>query len=63
MAVEVLERGTPPTERVYESSCSTCKSKLRFRKSDAELVSVPRPGESYLRLRCPVCSGLVYADP
>jgi len=58
MAVEVIERGTPPEEVNYEVQCQKCISKLKFKRSDAGYVSDQRDG-NYLTVECPVCRNLV----
>jgi hypothetical protein len=62
--VEVLRRGTPPCEYVYESTCSTCKSLLRFKRTEASTTGGSDLRDPpYLVIACPVCGGQVYADP
>lgn len=58
MAIEVLKRGVTEDEKVYEAVCFSCKSHLRFKRSDAEYVSDQRDGD-YLKINCPVCRGMV----
>ena len=59
MAIEVLERGSPPSEKVYETHCNGCHSKLRFKRSDAQFTSDQRDGD-FLSIACPVCGRNVY---
>jgi len=58
MAIEILER-REPGDRVYENTCSRCKSRLRYRRSDARLVFDQRDGDSAV-INCPVCSNEVF---
>lgn len=54
MSIEVIERGTPPGEKPYKVTCTSCRSKLKFLRTDAKFTSDQRDG-AYLTIRCPVC--------
>lgn len=54
MAIEIIEHGTLPGDKVYEAKCFGCKSKLRFHQRDGTLVSDQRDGD-FVQITCPVC--------
>jgi ribosomal protein S27E len=56
--VEVITRRTPPNDRVYEVTCTTCKSDLRFKRQEGELLRDQRDGD-FLEIKCPVCEDRV----
>lgn len=53
--IEVLEKGKPEVDRVYEAVCKNCRSRLRFKRSDARYMSDLRDGDDALVINCPVC--------
>lgn len=59
--VEVLKRGTPPADVVYEVRCIQCKSQLSFKRSEAKCIHDQRDGD-YLTITCPVCQHEVTRD-
>lgn len=52
--MEIIERGEPPDERKYTGRCFTCKTKVKFRQSEATAHYDQRDG-NYLEVKCPVC--------
>lgn len=54
--VEIIERGGVQPEKTFEVTCDRCKSRLRFRQSEAIDIP-PRHFREYhlLEIRCPVC--------
>lgn len=53
--MKIIKRGELPEEKVYQETCSRCKSELEFKAG--ELRSSPDPrdqGECYVM--CPVCN-------
>lgn len=54
MAIEVMRKGTPPTEMFYVVDCVNCQSRLRFFRRDGRIMNDARTG-SYLSVTCPVC--------
>lgn len=60
--MEVLKRGNPPNEKVYEAECRQCHSLLRFEQVEARLVPDRRDGD-YLEIPCPVCRYVVTVTP
>lgn len=59
--MEILERGMPPEEKGYEALCRNCKSRIRFKRSEAKYHSTCR-NESYLEIQCPVCRNAIYHE-
>lgn len=62
MSIEVIVRGQPPEEKVYEEQCRRCASMLRFKRADAKYTADQRDGD-FLTVECPVCHGTVHAQP
>lgn len=56
--VDVLRRGELPEEKIKIVTCTDCKSELRFKISEAKIVSDPRDGNFYV-IDCPICSSQV----
>lgn len=52
--VEILNRGIPPAEKLFDVTCPNCASELRFTRGEAVLYSDWREGD-YLHITCPVC--------
>ena len=52
--MEILHKGTPPSARVHEATCNTCKTQIRFKQYEAKYHSDQREGD-YLSIGCPVC--------
>ena len=51
--VEVLKKNLP-REKTRTISCKECKSRLRFKESEARYVADQRDGDA-LVIKCPVC--------
>lgn len=58
--MEIVKRGIPPKERVYEATCRECRSILRFKQSEGE-ITYDREG-TFITITCPVCNTLVHKD-
>lgn len=54
MAIKILKRGTPKSEKVYNLTCRDCKTEFTFQASDAIREHDMREGD-FLRIGCPVC--------
>lgn len=52
--MEIIERGTPPEEKVYEGRCMNCKTKVRFKRSEGKVTFDQRDG-NFVTVKCPVC--------
>jgi ribosomal protein S27E len=61
MAIEVVNRGHLPENDVFNVQCHTCKSDIRFLRSDGKLTFDQRDGD-FLTIACPVCGNSVTAD-
>lgn len=57
--MEILFRGTPPEELLYEGTCGKCNTRVRFQKREAKAVGDCRNGEMLL-VSCPVCAHPIY---
>lgn len=55
MAIEVLFRGTPPSEYKYLHECSVCSSNFTYQKSDTQPGAYDGPPGAYDTITCPVC--------
>jgi DNA-directed RNA polymerase subunit RPC12/RpoP len=54
MAIEIIKRGTPRSERKFDARCVSCKTEFTFQAADAKLELDMRDGNFY-RIQCPVC--------
>lgn len=61
MAIEIIKRGTPLEEQVYNATCNGCKSELRWLQKDAMRVEYSKTlGEAgFTQIACPVCTRTV----
>ncbi len=59
--MEILYRGTPPEQRQYDATCTSCYTRIRFVQSEAELRSSVR-NERYLEVECPVCGKAIFKE-
>lgn len=60
MVIEILERGINPEEKVYVARCYRCKTKVKFRRKDADYVpGYDQRDGSEVRVTCPVCNGSI----
>lgn len=57
--VEIIERGTVPSDKEYDIRCKRCKTLFKFRRSEAEYVADQRDGDA-LVIECPLCSERVW---
>lgn len=60
--MNILERGTPPGERVHVARCQTCKTQVEFEEREARQGEDQREGIHFV-VDCPVCKRLIYAYP
>ena len=59
--MEILHRGTPPSEREYRGSCTNCKTVIKFKANEAKRHSDQRDGD-FLSIGCPICNGTIYVN-
>jgi len=52
--MEILHRGTPPAERLWEGTCYSCKSVIRAKIHEIQITHDQREG-SFGSAKCPVC--------
>lgn len=57
--MEILKRGTKPSEKQYEATCRNCATHVRFVAAEAVRKSDQRDGD-YLAIECPVCNQSMY---
>lgn len=57
--INIIERGEPPSEKTYTTSCYNCKTKFSFQGKDAKTSFDQREGD-YLMINCPVCHNPCY---
>jgi hypothetical protein len=60
--MEIIERGTLPTERQHEIRCRNCKTLFRFKCHEATYVPDERDGD-FLSINCPVCGDQCTVTP
>jgi len=63
--MEILKKGTPPEDMVYTGTCPNCTTQIRFKRSEASLLSTHQLDPAELGIACPVCPAQirVYVDP
>lgn len=61
--MEIIKRGELPGEKVYETSCSHCKTRFRFKRDEARPSRDQRDG-TLLIVKCPLpgCGKECYAN-
>lgn len=60
--MEIIRAGELPGEKIYEATCSHCKTLFRFKRNEAHLkTSNDQRDPSYLEIMCPFtgCGKLV----
>lgn len=58
MAINIIKRGTPPAEKIYEARCINCNTEFTFQEADARKTFDQRDG-NFWQLGCPVCGHTV----
>jgi hypothetical protein len=51
--VEIIRKGELPGEKIYETTCTNCKTRFRFKKKEARFSSDQRDGNALI-IRCPL---------
>lgn len=59
--MDIIHRGTPPSEVWHYGKCNSCKSSWRFKKHEATLRCDQRDGNSF-EMKCPVCDTQLSID-
>lgn len=59
MPIEIVERGTPKSERVVLFRCEECGSTLKAAEKDGKYHSCQREGDT-VEFKCPVCGDRIY---
>lgn len=59
--MEILFRGTPPSERQYLGHCRHCNSRIKFKQSEGTIAYDQRDGDC-IHIECPVCQQRMYVD-
>jgi hypothetical protein len=57
--MEIVKRGNPPSERLYEGACWACNTVIRFQRGEAKYSSDQLDGD-FLSMPCPVCHGSIH---
>jgi endogenous inhibitor of DNA gyrase (YacG/DUF329 family) len=57
--MEIIKRGTLPSERQYSGTCSTCGTQVKFKEGEARFHSDQRDGD-FITVDCPVCGKIIY---
>lgn len=58
---EILERGTPPSEYVYDVRCKRCETLARFKRTEFKFTG-SKYNVSYYETTCPVCNHAITLD-
>lgn len=59
--VEIIKKGSLPSEDTFVSICNHCKTIFRFKRGEARISFDQRDGDT-LVIKCPVCERFVYND-
>jgi hypothetical protein len=57
--MEIIKKGCLPEERIYEATCSYCKTQIRFFQGEGIIINEQRDG-SYICVQCPLCKKDIY---
>jgi hypothetical protein len=58
--MEIIKKGTLPSERVYEAKCNHCSTEVRFKRGEAKCET--HRNEEYVMVECPVCKHTISVD-
>lgn len=59
--MDILFKGIPPGEVEYEGTCSSCQTRVKFKRGEAKEGGDQREG-FHLEVDCPVCRGKIYSN-
>ena len=59
--MEILFKGTAPSDRVHEGQCRVCATRVRFTQSEGVITYDQRDGD-FITVTCPVCRGPIHAS-
>lgn len=54
--MEIIKKGTPPSERIWEGECRKCGTVARCKQSELNVVHDDQRDGPYSWLKCPVCN-------
>lgn len=60
--MEVIRKGKPPSERVWEGTCTHCRSVMQAKESELKVTDDQRDGP-FAKASCLVCSQEFYLYP
>lgn len=56
MAIEIIERGSPPEKRPWRGNCTNCRTKCKCLLADVRNITYdPKEGGDFGYITCPVC--------
>lgn len=61
MAIEIISRGVPDSEKLAEFSCGDCRTTMRAKKSDGDYIFDQRDGDA-IKFKCPVCKRDIWVN-
>jgi hypothetical protein len=56
--MEILHRGTPPSEREFIGGCGNCNTRVKFTQSEGTVSYDQRDGD-FISVECPVCQSTI----
>lgn len=59
--MKIIKKGTPPSDKVYEGTCRSCKTVVEFKQSEGKVTHDQRDG-NFVSVRCPVCNSLIHVS-
>lgn len=58
--MDIIKKGSLPSERVYEATCNHCKTEVRFKRGEAKCET--HRNEEYVMVECPLCKHTISVD-
>lgn len=59
--MKILKKGQEPSERVYQATCSYCKTEIEFLQAEGRIQRSQRDGDS-ISVDCPICKWSITKD-
>lgn len=62
--MRIIKEGKLPGEKLYVTSCRSCKTVFEFTRKESKMVYDQRDGD-FLQIQCPLdgCNQKVFVDP
>ncbi len=57
--MEIIKKGQPKNEKIYNATCRSCDTQIRFQRKEAKETFDQRDG-NFLTVKCPVCGDSIH---